>query len=314
MTASVHSDEAADAEATGVLFDVKRFAIHDGPGIRTTVFLKGCPLACRWCHNPEGIRPEPEHAWRADRCTGCGECAAACPSRAITMREGRPVTDAARCTLCGRCVTACPAGAREILGRRATVREVVAEVERDTVFYETSGGGATFSGGEPLAQPAFLRGLLAACRARGIRTALDTTCHAPWEVVASVADLVDLFLCDLKHADAQAHARLTGVDNARILANVRRLAEAGRPLAIRIPVIPGLTDDAANLDATARFIASLPVVADVAILPYNEGGRAKAARLTGAAQPFEAAVPSSDHMAAVAEPLRGHGLTVRIGG
>jgi len=298
---------------TGVIFDVKRFAIHDGPGIRTTVFLKGCPLACPWCQNPEGIRPEPEHAWRAEVCTACGACVEACPEAAVRMTGGRPVTDAGRCVLCGRCVEACPTGAREIIGRRVGVGEVLADIEKDRVFYETSGGGATFSGGEPLFQPEFLRALVTECRRRGFATAVDTTCHAPWEAIEPLVALVDLWLCDVKHADPAAHERLTGVGNARLLANLRRLAEAGAPMRIRVPIVPGMNDDAANLEATGRLLADLPTVAKIDVLAYNAGGRAKASRL-GRERGTPWQVPTPEHMAECADRLRAVGLNVHIGG
>ncbi len=306
---------------TGVIFDIKRFAIHDGPGIRTTVFLKGCPMACPWCQNPEGIGHQPEHAWRADRCSACGACVEACPNSALEMRNGRPVTDVERCVLCGRCVDACPTGAREIIGRRVSVGEVLAEIEKDRVFFETSGGGATFSGGEPLFQPEFLAELLAECRRRDIAVAVDTTCHAPWEVIEPLIPLVDLWLCDVKHADPAVHKRLTGVDNTQLLANLHRLAEAGVPMRIRMPIVPGMNDDAANLEATGRMLADLPAVADVDVLAYNVGGLAKARRLgrtlaatpvpDGSGGPEE---PTGGHVAECAERLRAFGLNVTIGG
>jgi len=303
----------ADGAAAGVIFDVKRFAIHDGPGIRTTVFLKGCPLACPWCQNPEGIRPEPELAWRAETCIACGACVEACPQGAVRMADGRPVTDAGRCTLCGRCVEACPAGAREITGRRVGIGDVLAEIEADRVFYETSGGGVTFSGGEPLAQPEFLRALVTECRRRDLATAVDTSCHAPWEAIGPLVALVDLWLCDVKHADPAEHERLTGVGNARLLANLRRLAEADAPMRIRVPIVPGTNDDAANLDATGRLLADLPAEAEVDVLPYHAGGGAKAARLGQDPWP-RLQTPAPEHLTECADRLRAFGLTVRIGG
>ena len=316
---------AAKEEAagrTGIIFDIKRFAIHDGPGIRTTVFLKGCPLACTWCHNPESLLPQPEHAWRRQRCIRCGACVEACDRGAIAWEDGRPevgtrtrpVHDPARCVLCGQCVRACPTAAREIIGRRASAAEIMAEVERDIIFYDESGGGVTFSGGEPLMQPALLRELLAACRRQGIHTAVDTTCHAPWDVLESLRGSVDLYLCDIKHADSAAHERLTGVGNALILENLRKLARLGERITIRMPVIPGLNDDEASVAATGRLISSLDGVTHVDILPYNEGGRSKLARLARDEEPPDIQVPSPEHMAAIAQQLAALGLTVKTGG
>ena len=317
---SAAKEEAAGR--TGIIFDIKRFAIHDGPGIRTTVFLKGCPLTCTWCHNPESLLPQPEHAWREDRCVRCGACIEACDHGAIAWEDGRsevgtrtgPVHDPARCVLCGQCVRACPTGAREIIGRRASAAEIMAEVERDIIFYDESGGGVTFSGGEPLMQPALLRALLAACRRQGIHTAVDTTCHAPWDVLESLRGSVDLYLCDIKHADSAAHERLTGVGNALILENLRKLARLGERITVRVPVIPGLNDDEANVAATGRLISSLDGVTDVDILPYNEGGRSKLARLARDEEPPDIKAPSPEHMAAIAQQLAALGLTVKTGG
>ena len=308
-----HAPDAA-AGPTGTIFNIQKFSIHDGPGIRTTVFLKGCPLACSWCHNPEGIRPEPEHWLRPARCAACGTCVSACRREAIVMTEGRPVTDVARCVFCGECVEVCPTGAREIMGRRVTVGQVMAEIAKDVIFYDESGGGATFSGGEPLMQPEFLAGLLAACRAGGIRTAVDTTCHAPWDVLRTVSDAADLLLCDIKHMESAAHERLTGVGNALLLENLRRLVGLGRPVRVRIAIVPGMNDADANLAATGRFVASLGGVAGVDILPYNEGGRHKLARLARGEGPPPTPRPSAGHMAAIRSRLAAFGLTVTIGG
>ena len=195
----------SDVGLTGNVFDIKRYAINDGPGIRTTVFFKGCPLRCRWCHNPESWLFTPQHGHRAARCIGCGQCSQACPAEAISIVDERPVTDSQKCKLCGKCIEVCPAGARQIIGREIPVAEVMAEIDKDRVFYDVSGGGATFSGGEPLSQPNFLAELLSRCRARDIHTTVDTTCYAQPDIINRISQNTDLFLCDIKHMDSKIH-------------------------------------------------------------------------------------------------------------
>ena len=303
-----------ELEIKGLVFDIKKYAIHDGPGIRTTVFFKGCPLQCQWCQNPESWRPYAEQALRKDRCIGCGQCAEACPDQAISLVENRPVTDTDKCKLCGRCVDACTAGAREIIGRVMTVSEVMGEVEQDIIFYDQSGGGVTFSGGEPLMQPEFLLAVLNQCQAQQIHTAVDTSCYAEPKILEMVSERTDLFLCDLKHMDNEIHERFTGVGNNLILDNIKRLSEAGNEIVIRIPVIPGFNDEKANIEATGKFTASLPGVIRVDILPFNRGGKEKSARLTAESKLMQVETPGEEEMNLIAKELSKYGFEVKIGG
>jgi len=310
----MHQSTQTELETKGLVFDIKRYAIHDGPGIRTTVFFKGCPLQCLWCHNPESWKAQAELGFRSGRCAGCGQCAEACSCKAILLVENRPVTDAEKCILCGRCVDVCLAGARQIIGREMAVNEVMAEVERDVIFYDQSGGGVTFSGGEPLMQPDFLLALLNQCRARNIHTAVDTSCYAEPEIAESVAKKADLFLCDLKHMDNEMHERFTGVGNKLILENIRRISQSGKKIVIRIPIIPGFNDETANIEATGKFAASEAGVGRIDILPFNRGGTEKSTRLTGGIKSMRIETPNERQMSSIAESLSKYVFEVNIGG
>jgi len=303
-----------ELETKGLVFDIKKYAIHDGPGIRTTVFFKGCPLQCLWCHNPESWKFHVELGFRKSRCLGCGQCAEACSREAISLVENRPVTDSEKCILCGRCVDVCLAGARQIIGREMAVSEVMAEVERDVIFYDQSGGGVTFSGGEPLMQPDFLLALLNQCRARNIHTAVDTSCYAEPEIVESVAERADLFLCDLKHMNNEMHERFTGVGNNLILENIRRISQADKKIVIRIPIIPGFNDATANIEATGKFAASLTGAGRIDILPFNRGGIEKSTRLTGEIKSMQIETPGEDKMSEIAKNLSKYVCEINIGG
>lgn len=286
-----------------------RFSVHDGPGIRTTVFLKGCPLACRWCHNPESQSFHPQLIRMEERCLRCGECVPVCPERAAEGSMGVP----AKCRACGACVEACVAGAREITGRRMSVAAVVAEVERDVVFYEESGGGVTVSGGEPLAQPEFTAALLAACRALGIHTALDTCGMASAETLLRAAANADLVLYDLKLLDPARHTEYTGVSNAPILRNLEALAAAGRNVTVRFPLIPSVNDGEDELAAMAAFLVRAGV-RRLDLLPYHRIGADKYRRLGKPYTMEGVAEPTAAQVEAAAGRLRREGLTVRIGG
>ena len=301
-------------DVSGCVFDLKKYAIHDGPGIRTTVFFKGCPLQCRWCHNPESWNPFPEPGFRAGRCAKCGQCVEVCKQQAISLAEKGSVTNPAKCTVCGECVSACLNSAREIIGEEMTVGQVLGEIEKDVVFYDQSGGGVTFSGGEPLMQAEFLLALLEKCRNEGIHTAVDTTCYAKLQIIQQVARHTDLFLCDLKHMDRAVHRDFTGVDNDLILYNIRWLSEAGKKIVIRIPLVPGLNDDRANIEMTSEFVKSLGTVDKIDVLPYNPGAKEKSGRLTTRFDLMEADVPDDEKMAMIVQTLENSGFEVKIGG
>ncbi len=312
------SSQCGDAEAyqltTGTIFDIKKFAIHDGPGLRTTVFFKGCPLECWACHNPEGKEGRIDLFVREERCTLCGDCLDVCEPGSISLSDGRLTVDRATCTLCGLCASACLPGALAIAGRQVTVDEVMREIERDTVFYDQSGGGVTFSGGEPLSQPDFLLELMRECKERDISVAVDTSGHAPLDLVKSVAELADLFLYDLKLVDSQGHDEFTGSSNEDILANLRWLADNGPPVVVRVPLIEGINDDDENISALGKLVAGLNNGMSIDLLPYHRAGIDKYTRLGHAYRMVDASPPSEEATARVVRTLRAYGLKVLVRG
>jgi pyruvate formate lyase activating enzyme len=300
---------------TGVIFDIQRYSIHDGGGIRTLVFFKGCPLACVWCCNPESQSPVPELTVNAARCIRCGLCAAACPANAIPDAEAATVVpDRVRCTTCGACVEVCPTAGRTLRGRAVTVENLLREIERDTIVYRASGGGVTVSGGEPLLQSAFAAELLRTCRERGIHTAMETCGHASWVDFAQVLRYTDTVLFDIKHVDNEAHRRVTGVGNAVILANLRRAAASGAQIIVRMPLIPGCTADASTVRAVADLARELRIP-ELHLLPYHGLGEAKYQAM-GKRYPVPGApqltAEQIHELKAIAEATGG--VVVRVGG
>jgi len=299
---------------TGIVFDIQKFSLHDGPGIRTTVFFKGCPLNCQWCHNPESQAVGLEMMFQAKRCIRCGACEAVCTYDAISWNGNLVSTHKEKCTLCGDCVESCYAEARETVGQEMTVAQVMAEIERDVVFYDESGGGVTFSGGEPLLQPDFLLALLQDCKEREIHTTLDTCGFVRWETLDRVRGLVDLFLYDLKLMDGTKHREFTGVPNDPILKNLQMLSAQGHNIILRLPIIPGLNDDEENIRQTGEFAAASPGLDRMNILPYHRTAADKYDRLKMDYTLSQIRPPSNERMAEIAQILRGFGLDVRIGG
>jgi pyruvate formate lyase activating enzyme len=295
----------------GLIFDIEKFAVHDGPGIRTTVFVKGCPLRCVWCHNPEGISPKPEVVFFRDKCIGCKRCFEACSTGALRLEGDARVYESHRCVLCGRCAEACFAEAQVVEGRSITAEDALAEIERDRPFYENSGGGMTVSGGEPMAQKAFVKDLLKRCKERGIHTALDTCGHAPWEDFREVLPFVDLILFDIKVMDPAQHERTTGVDNALILGNLRKLDREKAALWIRIPVVPGYNDTEENFEATAAFLRDLASIQYVELLPYHGLAESKYERMNQRYTLRGIHPPTEEKLQALEACLKRRGLPVK---
>ena len=258
----------------GMVFNIQRYSIHDGPGIRTTVFLKGCPLRCFWCQNPESQSGKPEILLDSRKCTLCGLCYHACQHDAIRLDEDRPVFLRGACRGCGQCVAVCPNEVRRVSGRSMTVAEVMREVVKDLKFYENSGGGVTLSGGEPLAQPDFARQFLKECKQSDLHTTLDTCGYAPWSEIEKLLDYVDLVYFDIKHLNAAKHDEATGQDNRLILENARKIAKR-KPMRIRIPLIPGFNDSVEVVGEIAAFVRNELNGLDIDLLPYNRMGEVK---------------------------------------
>lgn len=299
---------------TGKIFDIKKYAIHDGPGIRTTIFFKGCPLACRWCHNPESQARASHRLYRNERCIACRECVAACPENAIQVGAQGLEWNPSDCVYCGTCAGICPAEAVELIGQSMTVDDVLAEVAKDTVFYDESQGGVTISGGEPLMQPSFLMDLLDACGRLGYHRTVDTSGYADRQILFESASRTDLFLYDLKHMDPEKHAKYTGVSNEKILANLEFLSRQKAEIIIRFPVIPGLNTDPENIDRTGAFVSSLPGVRRINILPYHSAATAKYKNLGLKIKTSDIEPSSHKFLESVARRLETYKLTVKIGG
>jgi glycyl-radical enzyme activating protein len=302
-------DNGVTTGNTGMMLQLQRFSLDDGPGIRTTVFFKGCNLRCVWCHNPESIHPYAEVAFAPDRCTRCGACAAICKHAAqICDAEGRRL-DRAACLRCMGCVESCAAGALTLLGHEMDAAQVMKDVLRDRAFYDRSGGGVTFSGGEPMLQPAFLLELLIASKAQGLNTAVDTAGNVPFEDLFTVLPYTDLFLYDIKAFDPRVHRRCTGVDNQRILENLRRLGRSNACLWVRLPYVPGLNHDDTEIASISSLLKGIRGIARVELLPYHRYGESKYENL-GLPYAYEGTSPLDGGIRRVLAMYKEHGLAV----
>lgn len=297
----------------GLVFDIKKFAVDDGPGIRTTIFLKGCPMQCRWCHNPEGQTSVPELIYRYRKCIRCDECVTACPNQAFFSKRKKLGIDRGICNLCGLCAEKCPSGALRVIGREVSVPEVMKEIEKDSAFYDESGGGITLSGGEPLWQTDFTSAILKECKNRNIHTAVDTCGYASSKVIERIKDGVDLFLYDLKIMDDEKHRIYTGKSNKQILRNFEMLAKNGSILLVRIPLIPGINDDMENIRMTADFVLQCGVKR-VCLLPYHRSGVEKYRSLGKHFYLNSIRTPSERRMNHIKAQFEASGLMVKIGG
>ena len=298
-------------DAVSLSLSMQKFSVHDGPGIRTTLFFKGCPLRCSWCHNPESQRYSTELLYDAEKCSHCGRCVAYCHHQAISPDGG---TNRKHCQACGRCVDICLQNSRQLAGQTFSANDTLNELLADQVFYEQSGGGVTFSGGEPLTHINVLEPMAGACKRRGLHVCIDTCGHAPTEAFHRILPHADLFLFDLKHMDPALHHRYTGQDNRLILDNLRFLSDAAANIFLRLPLIEGVNADAANVSATLEFAKTVRV-RQVNLLPYHATGRSKYSRLGRAAEAGEQLrPPTSDRMEEIHRQFAAAGFDAHIGG
>jgi len=313
---AITATEGPMNDLRGIIYGIERFSLHDGPGIRTLVITKGCPLSCRWCSSPYTQSPKPEVLYRQSDCTGCAACAAVCKNRAITFDKASASvkTDRTLCSGCGECVAACAQAARELAGRYYTPEALLREVEKDEAFYRRSGGGVTVGGGEPTLQAAFVAGFLDLCRENHFHTAMETCAFAPWERFAPLLEKLDLVYIDLKHMDDKTHRAWTGASNRRILDNLQRAARQNDVI-VRIPVIPGFNDSVDNISESAKFVKSLGNhVARLELLPYHLFGIHRYAELERGYALSSIPPLSDEQMANLRDRARTAGIAVEIGG
>jgi len=303
-------------EVKGLIFNIQRYSIHDGPGIRTTIFFKGCPLSCWWCHNPEGISPKKEIMYFDYKCIKCKTCSKVCPTKSIKFADEKIVINRESCIGCGICAEACPTGAIKLVGMDVDVKYLITEIERDIRLYDETNGGVTFSGGEPLYQPKFLINLAKECKEININTALDTSGYATKEIMQTVAKYIDIFLYDVKIMDEEKHKEYCGVSNKPIIENLKLLVELGRAkdIILRFPIIPGITDTEENVQGISRLITEkLRGVGEIDLLPFHSVEE-KYARL---GRPYLMKIhnaPTDETLKRIREEFERIGLYVKIGG
>lgn len=297
----------------GLVFDIKRYAIHDGPGIRTTVFFKGCPLSCLWCDNPESQRFTKEFIFWPERCLHCDACVVVCKEKAIIKNEAHRGVEETKCNYCGDCIQECYSEALQIIGREMSVEELVTEVEKDVDFFRESEGGVTFAGGEPFSQPDFLIDVLKGCKGRHLHTAMETCGFVSWDILERVSPYVDLFLYDIKHMNEDKHKALTGVSNRLILSNLERIAAMNQVI-VRMPLIPDINDDEENIKAVATFLSRLGKIEEVHLLPYHRLGVSKYEKLKKEYKLDKIAPPLQGGIETVQRVLEQFGLRVNVGG
>lgn len=296
---------------TGLMMDLKRMAVHDGPGIRTTLFLKGCSLRCIWCHNPEGISPRPELAYYAHKCIDCGQCVPVCPQKAHIMTETGHCIDRKLCIPCGACVTACLGDALKSYGQSITVKDALLLVMEDRIFYGNT-GGVTLSGGEPLLQKEFVLEFLKAAKAEGLHTAVDTCGHVPWSSYETILPYTDIFLYDIKHINPEQHQKLTGHTNKLILQNLQKLSDAGARIEVRMPLVPGCNDDEKTLRGIGEFLGKLSID-KIRVLPYHALARSKYSALDLLDTMPRVASPDETHIQSAVVVLRHYNLSAVSG-
>lgn len=297
----------------GTIINIQKYSVHDGPGIRTSIFFKGCPLSCWWCHNPETHSKNHEIMFFEDRCTGCGRCENSCPNGSIKINGNKAKVNKETCTLCGKCANVCLKEAREYVGKDISVNEIIKEIVKDRPFYEESNGGVTFSGGEPLIYSDFLSEVLERCKRLGIHTAIETSGYVPWGNIEKVIDNVDLFLYDLKLMDNNKHKIYIGSDNKLILDNLSKICERNSNVIIRMPIIAGINDNEEHVNKVIELISVLNIL-EVNLLPFHKMGMDKYKRLNKVYKLTGNEVPSQEKMDDLALRFKMAGIKVKIGG
>jgi len=301
--------------STGLIFDIKKYAINDGPGIRMTIFFKGCNLDCQWCHNPESLSPKVQKMYNASKCIGAVKCLDNCPNDALVLTEDGIVTDFEACNLCGKCAEVCPTKAFEMLGSNIPISELMKKIDNEAIFFDQSGGGVTFSGGEPLMHSDYLLKALKECGKRMYHRVVDTTAFASLDTLLKVADNCEMFLIDLKLIDSQKHKEFTGVSNDKILSNIRELAKTNCEILFRMPLIKGVNSDELNIMETAQFINSLEGNRNrINLLPYHKVAENKLVKMGKSEDFIEFESPSNDLINSIISVFKKYDINASVGG